>query len=275
MGLYDYYLQTGDEDAADYLVASAEALLKYCVSPSCGHSHAYTTIGFPTPDGACNPPWYWDWNRHCRPGAPGKHDGWYTRRLVNAVVVGYLLSGRAHLLEGAKALWAKGSKVDWWTLPRAGEDEVYRFADVDRSTKNDNVSSVSMLFRAYADPRRDVRPPAGVTDLKAEPVGSGTVRLTWSAPPDDSGRTARYQVKVANLPLVPYDGFDFEHDRGKERNWNLAANVTGEPVPGDPGAPERMTLKGLKPGKTFFALRSYDSSSNQSVLSNTARLTVE
>ena len=274
MGMYDYYRQTGEEDARDYLIAFAEALMKYCVSASCGHAHAYTTIGFPTPDGACNPPRYWDWNQHCRPGRPGKHDGWYTKRLVNAVVAGYLLSGRPHLLEGAKGLWAKGSKVAWWTLPRAAEDEVYRFADIERSTKNDEVSSASLLFRAYADAREDTRPPAPIVDLKASPVGPGVVQLSWTAPSDDSGQATRYQVKAASLPIVSYERFDFAHERGKMRNWNYAWNVAGEPAPAGPGSAESMTVKALGPGRYWFAVRSYDEVSNQSGLSNLAEVRV-
>ncbi len=274
MGMHQYYLLTGDEDARDYVVAFAEAALSYCVSRSCGQAHAYTTIGFPTPDGACNPPRYWDWNEHCRPGRPGKHDGWYSRRLVNAVAAGWLLSGRPHLLEGAGSLWDKGSKVNWWTLPKAAEDEVYRFAHVSSSKKNDDVSSVSLLFRAFAEPRQDASPPSPVTDLEAAPAGPGTVTLSWSAPSDDSGRAVWYQVKQAALPIVSREQFDFDHERGRKRSWNFADNLAGEPPPSRPGMSETMTIQGLGPGTYWFAVRSYDASSNQSGLSNPASVTV-
>ncbi|MDY7039191.1 MAG: hypothetical protein SV375_23955, partial [Thermodesulfobacteriota bacterium] len=131
MGLYAYYKQSGDEDARDYLIAFAEAMLKYCVSKTCGHVHSYTTIGFPIKDTGCNPERYWDWTNHCQSGKPGAHDGWCTRRLINTLVIGYRLSGRKHLLERAKYLWNRGSKVDWWSLPKAADNEVYRFAQID------------------------------------------------------------------------------------------------------------------------------------------------
>lgn len=275
MGMYDYYKLSGDEDARDFLVAFAEAMLKYCVSKVCGHVYYNTVIGFPTKDSSCNPQrGYWDWTNHCKPGKPAAHDGWYTRRLVNSLVIGYQLSGRKHLIDAAKRLWNKGSKVDWWTLPKAADDEVYRFAQIDWGTKDDDISSASLLFYEYGNPKKDVVPPEVVEDLKAESVGSGQVELSWTAPSDNEGKMAVYQIKYSELPIKSYRDFNFALDEGKARNWNRAENVKGEPVPGEAGKSESMKIIGLKPGKWLFAIRSYDGHMNQSGISNIAGVSV-
>ena len=273
MGLYNYFRLTGDEDARDYLVAFSEAVKKYCISKACGHVYSYTTMGFPGKDASCNPMKFWDYNEHCKDGRPGPHDGWYTNRMVNSMVIGYVLSGRTHLLDSAKSLWSKGSKVNWWTLPKAAENEVYRFADIDWSTKKDDVSSVSLLFHEYAHPRWDKVRPEAIHDLKAQTAGRGEVRLSWTAPADDQGRVSFYQVKYAYHPIKSYKTFNFAEDEGFFVNWNMAGNLKNEPIPKAPGTKEIMEVSGLDGRrKGFFAVVSYDSSMNQSGLSNIAQI---
>ena len=79
----------------------------------------------------------------------------------------------------------------------------------------------------------------------------------------------RYQVKAAELPIVPYQQWDYARDSGKTRNWWRAVNCQGEPAPSQPGTQEHFVVAGLPPGDTFyFAVSSFDQSGNRSPLSN-------
>ncbi|MDY7039043.1 MAG: hypothetical protein SV375_23180, partial [Thermodesulfobacteriota bacterium] len=62
---------------------------------------------------------------------------------------------------------------------------------------------------------------------------------------------------------------------GKFRNWNFAKNVSGEPLPVEVNKLESMVVTGLKPGRYFFAVCSYDNSMNQSDISNLAEVEVQ
>jgi hypothetical protein len=114
-----------------------------------------------------------------------------------------------------------------------------------------------------------------VGDLKASGGGGGKVRLTWTAPKDDSGAAARYQVKWADLPIEDYGKYDYRQDEGKKHCWWITHNVSGEPAPGKPGKAESFTVADLAPGTYYFALRSFDAESNRSGMSNVVKVDVK
>jgi len=104
-------------------------------------------------------------------------------------------------------------------------------------------------------------PSSKLSELEA--LGGGEVRLTWTAP---RGAPARYQVKWAEKLIVELLKWPDEKDT--RANWWAANNVEGEPKPGAAGAKESMTVEGVTPGKKSFAIRSFDSVSNRSAMSN-------
>jgi hypothetical protein len=138
----------------------------------------------------------------------------------------------------------------------------------------------------------DHTPPATVTDLSAEWVAGQGMRLTWTAP---AGNAAEYQVKYGHAPIVDFvkrwdagaqtgwpdltqpiphtdsalNAIAWNYVATKEVSFWGAKNVTGEPGPGAPGGTESFLLTDL-PADTplYFALVSYDSSSNVSGISN-------
>jgi hypothetical protein len=123
--------------------------------------------------------------------------------------------------------------------------------------------------------RDDPVAPGAVTDLRAEPLGGGKVKLTWTAPGDDGveGRSAEVQIKHSNLRIV--ERSDWREKAGEEISFWAATNVQGEPVPADAGTVQGMVIDGLDPGARYFALKSYDEQPNQSKLSNVVSVEVK
>ncbi len=128
------------------------------------------------------------------------------------------------------------------------------------------------LFWRLLNPRKDATPPQAVKDLKAEGLGGGQVKLTWTSP---AGGAVRYQVKHSDKKIVANLNFDrqkrtFEFDPKQYANWWAAQNVQGEPKPGAAGARQSLTVKGVPAGRRFFAIRSWDAANNRSAMSNLA-----
>ncbi|MCG3177927.1 MAG: hypothetical protein BIFFINMI_00250 [Phycisphaerae bacterium] len=123
--------------------------------------------------------------------------------------------------------------------------------------------------------RADDVPPAAVTDLKAEALGDGKVKLAWTAPGDDAnaGQAAVFQVKCAAKAIVEHA--DWRAKADSEISFWAATNCAGEPAPGPAGTAESFTVTGLTPGVYWFALKSYDEMPNQSELSNVVKVEVK
>jgi phosphodiesterase/alkaline phosphatase D-like protein len=118
-----------------------------------------------------------------------------------------------------------------------------------------NWSDLSNLPEATTLPP-DVTPPAAVTDLSVTNTTGSAALLQWTAPADDSGKAASYDVRYSTSPITA-------------ANWSSAAQAAGEPAPSNPGQTETFTVNGLAPTtKYYFAVKSVDASGNSSALSN-------
>ena len=87
---------------------------------------------------------------------------------------------------------------------------------------------------------------------------AASVTLTWSAPGDDSlfGRAARYDLRYSRQTITP-------------ANFSQATAAANLPAPGVPGSAQSACIDALLPGQTYyFAIKSADSASNWSVMSN-------
>jgi subtilisin family serine protease len=107
---------------------------------------------------------------------------------------------------------------------------------------------------------KDTLRPHAVTNL-----GVSSPNLTWSAPGDD-GRCGQagpgpYDIRYASSPVT-------------QANWSTAIPVAGEPTPGPAGTGQSIVIPSLAPGNYYFALRSTDSSSNVSAVSNSVLVCV-
>ena len=120
--------------------------------------------------------------------------------------------------------------------------------------------------------RADATPPAAVTDLAAEALGDGKVRLTWTAPGGDAktGRASEYQIKRADKQIVEHANWRERAD--SEISFWAATNCKSEPAPAAAGKRQSYIVTGLAAGTHWFALKSYDAQPNQSDLSNVVKL---
>ncbi len=266
-----YWELTGDEDALDMAIAQAWFIEKYAFEP--GHKHAgyHCVLDFPRKGDAYMP------GMSGVPLTPeSRHDGWYTRSYPDMPVRGYRYTGRGAFLDLARTIWSRGSKCGYNAPEKASppDDVTGQFASAS-DPKDGNLMYDKELFYVWLHRKKDAEAPAAVADLKAEALGGGKVKLSWTAPKDDAGRAARYQVKWSDLPIETYEKYDYGADEGRKRCWWIAHNVQGEPAPAEPGKAEKFTLEGLAAGTYHFALRSFDAESNRSDMSNVVQVEVK
>ena len=135
------------------------------------------------------------------------------------------------------------------------------------------VSFTGKTFYIWAHPKKDEQPPAAVTDLKVALDGDRAT-VAFTAPADDGGgKVVRYQVKCSAKPLVDYATFLRKFAANEDAavtNYWMAANLSGEPAPQAAGAKESFVVTGVPAGARYFAICSFDDSSNRSALSNVA-----
>lgn len=266
--LYAKYFD--DEDIRDFVIAFAQFSARYMLSPKCHQTWYYTY--FDVPDlGMVFDPWAFE-HTDTKDGEGCIHSGWYTRFYPDACAKGYALTGELPLLDKARQFWYYGSKREYQTKGlRGGPNEVNIFA-THVPPKDDTVLETARLFYEAAHPRADTQPPEAVKDLKVRLLGDGRAEVSFTAPADrGGGKVVRYQLKAAELPIVPYEQWDYARDLGKRRNWWRAVNCRGEPAPSAPGKQERFVVSRVPQAeKLYFAVRSIDDSSNLSPISNLA-----
>ncbi|MBU2626520.1 MAG: fibronectin type III domain-containing protein [candidate division Zixibacteria bacterium] len=108
------------------------------------------------------------------------------------------------------------------------------------------------------DPVQDREPPATTKDLSIDSLSSGSIRLTWTAPGDDSvtGQATRYDIRYSTSEL-------------DSSTWDLGTSCTNPHTPSIAGTTESFSVTGLEPmTKYYFALRTSDESHNWSSVSN-------
>jgi hypothetical protein len=96
----------------------------------------------------------------------------------------------------------------------------------------------------------------------------GEAILYWTAPGNNgyTGRAAGYDIRYQSYAKGPIN---------TEIEWNNATRLIGEPSPSLAGGRDSIVASGLTYGASlYFCLKSYDSSGNYSVLSNSPLLIV-
>ena len=124
--------------------------------------------------------------------------------------------------------------------------------------------SEGLLVLAGPDMNVDARAPAPVTDLRAAPLTSVSVRLDWTAVGDDGyyGAASAYALRRAQSPIL--DAVD----------WDAAAPVPGLPVPAAAGRAETFVVTGLTQNQLWhFALRAVDDEGRIGALGNDCAVT--
>lgn len=121
-----------------------------------------------------------------------------------------------------------------------------------------------------------MQPPVKIKDLTVGRLGDGKAVVSFTSPADVGGRVARYQVKVATLPILPYEQWNYRRDNGAKRNWWRATNCKAEPAPKSAGSKEKFIVTNVPDAADqplYFAVRSFDDSNNRSAISNVFKVT--
>ncbi len=281
----------GDEDMADFAEAFGRFAAKSLLSEKCKQTHYYAYMDVPRKGEAWDPWKFQPAHVATKDGEGCVHSGWYTCFFPDAIAAAYELSGDGALLERAREFWHRGSKREYETKSySAGADAVGKFAD-HHPPKDDTVLSTSRMFYAWAHPRGDSEPPDPIRDLAVERTAGGRAIVRFTAPRDRGGeksiryradrivtpdgrsfgKTVRYRVKCAPLPIVEYDDFDFARDDGRTCPFWKAVNVEGEPPPAASGTREEFEVRGVPDEAVlYFVVASEDDSCNRSRLSPAA-----
>jgi hypothetical protein len=95
----------------------------------------------------------------------------------------------------------------------------------------------------------------------AQGAGPDTVTLVWTAPGDDArvGTATDYELRMSTSPI-------------DATNWAGATVIAGTPTPLVAGTRQRMVVRGLTVGTTYwFAIKTVDDAGNWSDISNILR----
>ncbi len=140
----------------------------------------------------------------------------------------------------------------------------YYLLFVTGSADRSDVPSIAKWVKVVATPvidACDAIRPEPITDLLACPATADSIRLTWTAPADDSalalsGAVTQYDLRKSLVPIT-------------DANWSQATPVTTGP-PGAPGAAEVLTRCCIFGTTWYFRMKSLDDNDHWSALSNLA-----
>ncbi len=127
-----------------------------------------------------------------------------------------------------------------------------------------NVSALSnVVTESTSAPSGDTTPPSAVTDLAAADTSASAIHLTWTAPSDDSGTVASYDLRQASGAACPITDATF-----------AAATAVTTGTPAAAGSADSADATGLTASTSYcFALKSSDAAGNVSAISNVATAT--
>jgi hypothetical protein len=256
-GLIEYYLMSRDPEALDPLIGLSDLMTHHCMLRDPAGKRQGWTYAF----GDYWGPYTWE-------DCGGKGATFHVSNYTITEAMG-------------------------WTLQFTGRKD---FAEVvaDAVQAPGGGFGEAAALQAFRHPKADRTPPAAVSDLKAEALGGGKVRLTWTAPGGDGreGRAVRYQVKHSTAKIVervqgwpdrseppPADRKEWEARatafNAKQRAFWAAATAFDAPWPQPAGSAETMTVESLPTGPSEFALKTWDGADNMSELSNVSRVDVK
>lgn len=110
---------------------------------------------------------------------------------------------------------------------------------------------------------RDTSPPSSVYNLAVVTASSKSVSVSWTAPQDDSGKIAGYDLRLSRGTL-------------DESTWDSAIQFGGTPSDTRSGEEEQAELTGLPEGAILhIGIKAYDAAGNRSPLSNVISVTTK
>ena len=270
-GLHTYYRLTGNEDAQDWLIAYGQAVARVLFQPKHGTlAYGRLLVDFPVPGFAWDQA-SWQLPDNSTQGEGVKISGYLARFHPDVCARAYALCGEPFLKKRAYDYWYGGSHRGYNATKMHNLGGVGMWVNC-YGVHSEAVCVTARTFYEWAHERADASAPKAIADLKVTLQGNRAT-VSFTAPADEGGRVARYQVKCSDRPLVSYEDFLELFSAQKHAahcNWWLASNLAGEPVPKAAGTAESFAVTGVPKGARYFAVRSFDDSSNRSVLSNIA-----
>ncbi len=107
-------------------------------------------------------------------------------------------------------------------------------------------------------PPGDIVPPGKISDLAATAETHDTVKLTWTAPTDETGKATAYELKYAKTAIVDEATF-------------AQATLAIAPTPATQGTPQTTQVVMLEADTEYhFVIRGRDAAGNKGPLSNDA-----
>jgi len=149
------------------------------------------------------------------------------------------------------------------TLSTLSPGALYNFRVISKDGSGNQSVSINYTFTTTSPPQTDTTPPAKITNLTASNIIETSVDLSWVAPGDDGNQGIAYQYDIR-----------YSTSTIAESNWNLATQVSGEPIPQINGISQSFTLVGLSPSTTYyFSIKASDEVPNWSEISNVVSTT--
>ncbi|MCG3180972.1 MAG: hypothetical protein BIFFINMI_03339 [Phycisphaerae bacterium] len=276
-----YFRITDKEDVRDWMIAYGNFAGRVLYQPKHGNlDYGRMLVDFPLKGIAQD---FASWNL---PAGTTNGEGTYVNETGKTVPIlingylgtfypdvaarGYYYSGEPLLKQRAYDFWFASSHRGYNSPKLSNVGGVARWVNLN-STHDETVCFTGKTFWIWAHSRTDAQAPAAVTNL-AVSVGGGRATVSFTAPADaGGGKVAEYQLKWSDKPIVDYEAFlkDWAANTDADvTNWFLAHNVAGEPTPAA-GGKVSFTVEVPAEAK-YFAVRSFDDSSNRSAISNVA-----
>jgi len=268
-----YYRITGSEDAKDWLIALGQGFARVIFQRhgNFAHYREALLVDFPV-KGVAKDRVSWTTPASNRWGEGIEISGYAASWWPDVPARAYALTGEALLKQRAYDYWFAASHRGYRASKMHNLGGVGQWINV-TGVHSENVRYTGRTFYVHAHPRTDTVPPKAVGDLRVTVAGDKAI-VTFTAPADQGGgKVTCYQVKCSDKPIVDYEGFLAAWAANTDAtvtNWWLAVNLDGEGLPAAPATRERFDVTGLPADAKYFAVRSFDDSSNRSGLSNVA-----
>ncbi|MCG3180805.1 MAG: hypothetical protein BIFFINMI_03168 [Phycisphaerae bacterium] len=264
-----YYRLTGNEDAMDWVVAYGQAAARVMYQPRHGQLHASILADFPA-KGVVKDVASWTLPPDSKDGDGMSISGYLAQFYPDVAMRGYTFAGEEICKQRAYDYWYYGSHRGYQATKLSNIGGVGMWVNV-YTTHGESVCFTGDTFYQFAHPRSDEKAPAAVDDLRVTLAGDKAT-VSFTAPADaGGGKVVRYQLKCSDKPIVDYATFLDKYAANQDAaltNWWMAANLAGEPAPQAAGAKVSFQVSGVPEGAKYFALRTFDDSSNRSAIGN-------
>jgi chitodextrinase len=157
-----------------------------------------------------------------------------------------------------EAISSAPATVHTVNLTNLSDNTTYHYQLIVADSLGNQTTTLDYTFTTQQATVLDTTPPAAITDLDINNIGTNSLTLSWSAPGDDSseGIASSYDLRYSTAEIT-------------SSNFDQAAELTGLPSPQVAGTLQSYDVIDLSPNTFYyFALKTVDEAGNLSNLSN-------